>query len=134
MKVMGCSSNLKVKVRADGMGLSSRAGTALLPLVAERLGLTDALGWALGETRQRRSAQDPGRVFCDLAVMLAEVVGACRIWSRWARSRRCSGTSRRSRPRGGCCCRSARQSLIACARRVRRPVRGRGRLARRPSR
>jgi len=72
LKVMGRSSIQKVEVRADGTGLSSRAGTALLPLAAERLGLTDALGWALGETRERRSAHDPGRVFCDLAVMLAD--------------------------------------------------------------
>src|SRR5918999_3235582 len=69
---MGRSSIQKVEVRADGTGLSSRAGTALLPLVAERLGLTDALAWALAETRERRSAHDPGRVFCDLAVMLAD--------------------------------------------------------------
>jgi hypothetical protein len=72
LKVMGRSSNWKVEVRADGTGLSSRAGTALLPLVADRVGLTDTLGWALGETRERRSAHDPGRVFCDLAVMLAD--------------------------------------------------------------
>ncbi len=72
MKVMGRSSIQKVEVRADGTGLSSRAGTALLPLAAERLGLTDALGWALAETRERRSVHDPGRVFCDLAVMLAD--------------------------------------------------------------
>src|SRR3954454_8521094 len=66
------SSNVTVDVRADGTGLSSRAGTALLALAADRLGLTDALGWALGERRERRSAHDPGRVFCDLAVMLAD--------------------------------------------------------------
>src|SRR3954469_22090755 len=69
---MGRSSIQKVEVRADGSGLSSRAGTALLALAAERVGLTGALGWALGETRERRSAHDPGRVFCDLAVMLAD--------------------------------------------------------------
>src|SRR5918992_200195 len=69
---MGRSSIQKVEVRADGTGLSSRAGTALLPLAAERLGLTGTLGWALGETRERRSGHDPGRVFCDLAVMLAD--------------------------------------------------------------
>src|SRR4051794_2641924 len=69
---MGRSSIQKVEVRADGSGLSSRAGTALLPLATERLGLTDALGWALGETRERRWAHEPGRVFCDLAVMLAD--------------------------------------------------------------
>jgi hypothetical protein len=72
LRVMGRSSIVKVDVRADGTGLSSRAGTALLALVAERLGLTDALGWALAGTRERRSAHDPGRVFCDLAVMLAD--------------------------------------------------------------
>jgi hypothetical protein len=69
---MGRSSIKKVEVRVDGTGLSSRAGTALLPLAADRLGLTDALGWALAETRERRSAHDPGRVFCALAVMLAD--------------------------------------------------------------
>jgi hypothetical protein len=72
LKVMGRSSIQKVEVRADGTGLSSRAGTALLPLAADRLGLTGALAWALGETRERRSMHDPGRVFCDLAVMLAD--------------------------------------------------------------
>jgi len=69
---MGRSSIQKVDVRADGTGLSSRAGTALLALAAQRLGLTDALGWALAETRERRSGHDPGRVVCDLAVMLAD--------------------------------------------------------------
>jgi hypothetical protein len=72
LRVMGRSSLLKVEVVADGSGLSSRAGTALLPLAADRLGLTDALGRALAATRERRSAHDPGRVFCDLAVMLAD--------------------------------------------------------------
>jgi hypothetical protein len=69
---MGRSSIQKVDVRADGTGLSSRAGTTLLAVTADRLGLTDALGWALSETRERRSAHDPGRVLCDLAVMLAD--------------------------------------------------------------
>ena len=57
---------------ADGTGLSSRAGTVLLALTARRLGLTDALSGALAGTRERRSAHDPGRVFCDLAVMAAD--------------------------------------------------------------
>ena len=34
----------------NGSGLSSQAGTALLPLVAERVGLTDALSWELAES------------------------------------------------------------------------------------
>jgi hypothetical protein len=52
--------------------LSSRAGTVLLALAAARLGLTDGLSFALAPTRERRSTHDPGRVFCDLAVMLAD--------------------------------------------------------------
>ena len=50
LKVMGRTRTRKVDVRSDGSGLSSRAGTALLPLVAERVGLTDALSWALAES------------------------------------------------------------------------------------
>jgi hypothetical protein len=72
LKVMGRSRVKTVNVRADGNGLSSRAGTALLPLVAARLGFTGGLSDALAGTRERRSGHDPGRVFCDLAVMLAD--------------------------------------------------------------
>jgi hypothetical protein len=69
---MGRSTIWKVDVRADGIGLSSRAGTALLALTADRLGLTDGLSGVLEGTRERRSAHDPGRVLCDLAVMAAD--------------------------------------------------------------
>jgi Transposase DDE domain group 1 len=72
VKVMGRCSARTVEVRADGTGLSSRAGTALLALVAQRLGLTGALCAALAGTRERRSGHHPGRVFCDLAVMCAD--------------------------------------------------------------
>jgi len=63
-------------VVADGSGLSSRAGTLLLALTAQRLGLTDGLSGALAGTWERRSAHDPGRVLCDLAVMAADG-GSC---------------------------------------------------------
>jgi hypothetical protein len=69
---MGRSTIGTVDVRADGIGLSSRAGTALLALVAQRIGLTDGLSGALAGTRERRSGHDPGRVLCDLAVMAAD--------------------------------------------------------------
>jgi len=59
-------------VRTDGTGLSSRAETALLALLAEPLGLMGGLSDALAGTRERRPGHDPGRVFCDLAVMLAD--------------------------------------------------------------
>jgi hypothetical protein len=44
----------------------------LLALVADRIGLTAGLCDALEGTRERRSGYAPGRVFCDLAVMLAD--------------------------------------------------------------
>ena len=72
MKVTRSASFRTVDVVADGTGLSSRAGTALLALTAQRLGLTDGLSGALAGTRERRSAHDPGRVLCDLAVMAAD--------------------------------------------------------------
>jgi Transposase DDE domain group 1 len=72
VKVMGRWRVKTVDVRADGTGLSSRAGTALLAVVADRVGLTGGLCDALADTRQRRSGHDPGSVFCDLAVMLAD--------------------------------------------------------------
>lgn len=61
-----------VEVTADGEGLVSHAGVALLVELADRLGLTGALSDALARTRERRSAHDPGRVIRDLAVMLAD--------------------------------------------------------------
>src|SRR5436190_1117117 len=69
---MGRWSAKTVDVRADGTGLSSRAGSALLALLADRVGLTAGLCDALEGTRERRSGHEPGRVFCDLAVMLAD--------------------------------------------------------------
>jgi Transposase DDE domain group 1 len=72
LRVMGRSAIGTVDVRADGLGLTSRAGTSLLALVAQRLGLADGLGAALAATRERRSRHDPGRVLCDLAVMAAD--------------------------------------------------------------
>lgn len=61
-----------VDVTADGEGLISHAGTALLTELADRAGLTAALSAALARTRERRSAHDPGRVLVDVAVMLAD--------------------------------------------------------------
>jgi Transposase DDE domain group 1 len=62
----------KVEVTADGKGLASHAGSALLVAVADKVGLTDAFSEALAPTRERRSAHDPGEVVRDLCVMLAD--------------------------------------------------------------
>jgi hypothetical protein len=72
VKVMGRWSVKTVDVTADGTGLSSRAGTTLLALVADRVGLTGGLRDALRGTRERHGGHEPGRVACDLAVMLAD--------------------------------------------------------------
>jgi hypothetical protein len=72
VQVMGRWSVRTVDVRADGTGLCSRAGTSLLALTADRLGLTGGLGDALAGTRERQGGHEPGRVLCDLAVMLAD--------------------------------------------------------------
>jgi hypothetical protein len=49
-----------VEVTADGEGLVSHAGAALLVELADRSGLTGGLSQALAETRERRSAHIPG--------------------------------------------------------------------------
>jgi hypothetical protein len=61
-----------VEVTADGAGLVSHAGTALLAQVADRVGLTGALSLGLAAIKQRRRGHDPGRVIRDLAVMLTD--------------------------------------------------------------
>ena len=61
-----------VEVTADGEGLVSHAGVALLVELADRVGLTASLSVALASTRERRSAHGPGRVLRDVAVMLAD--------------------------------------------------------------
>ena len=62
----------KVVVTADGDGVVSHAGSALLVGLADKVGLTAALSEAMAPTRQRVSAHDPGVVLRDLAVMLAD--------------------------------------------------------------
>ena len=61
-----------LEVTADGEALVSHAGVALLVELADRVGLTAALSQAMAETRERRSAHDPGRVLRAVAVMLAD--------------------------------------------------------------
>jgi hypothetical protein len=61
-----------VEVTSDGAGLVSRAGTALVAGVADKVGLTKALSLRLVGLKQRRRGHDPGRVVRDLAVMLAD--------------------------------------------------------------
>src|SRR3954447_18011038 len=63
---------VKLAVRADGSGLVSHAGSALLSGLADRLGLTDSLDRALEAVCERWRRHAPGAVIRDLAVMLAD--------------------------------------------------------------
>ena len=82
MRVKRERSVESVQVVADAEGLSSRAGTALVAAVADRVGLTAALSEALADLRQRRSRRDPGRVVRDLALTLGDggdCLSDCRV-------------------------------------------------------
>jgi Transposase DDE domain group 1 len=72
LKVMRDGRQVTVEVVADGAGLVSHAGSALLAQVADRLGLTKALSLRLAVLKQRRRGYEPGRVIRDMAVMLAD--------------------------------------------------------------
>ena len=72
MRVMRDGRRVTVEVTADGAGLVSHAGTALLAGVADKVGLTTALSLRLAGLKARRRGHDPGRVVRDLAVMLAD--------------------------------------------------------------
>jgi Transposase DDE domain group 1 len=72
LKVMRDGRPVTVDVTADGAGLVSHAGSALLAQVADKLGLTRMLSVRLAALKQRQRGHDPGRVIRDLAVMLAD--------------------------------------------------------------
>jgi hypothetical protein len=72
LKVMRGGRWMKVDVVADGDGLVSHAGSALLAQVADKTGLRRALSRELGPLQKRVGSHDRGRVICDIAVMLAD--------------------------------------------------------------
>jgi len=72
LRVKRGGRDVKVEVAADGQGLVSHAGAALIAETAERLGLTSALDRALGGLFERTPTHSPGRLVRDLAAMLAD--------------------------------------------------------------
>ncbi len=58
MKVQRDGRNVTVEVTADGEGLVSHAGSALLAQVADKTGLTRALSAGLAPMRERRGGHD----------------------------------------------------------------------------
>ena len=71
MQVNATTCLPRVEVSARGPELTSRAGTALLSGLADRLGLTEGLTKAL-RCHSRQARHEPGRIVRDLAVMLAD--------------------------------------------------------------
>ena len=72
MQVKRAELVVSVQIVADADRLTSRAGTALLVGLADRVGLTGGLSGVMGGLRRRRSRHDPGRTLRDLAVMVAD--------------------------------------------------------------
>jgi len=62
----------RVKVTADGAGVVSHAGVGLLREMADLSGLTDAVSSVLADTYKGPWLHDPGRVYTDLAVAVAD--------------------------------------------------------------
>jgi hypothetical protein len=61
----------RLQVSADGTGLVSRGGALLLTRTARVTGLDAGLSAGLARWRAPRAVHDPGKVACDLAVVLA---------------------------------------------------------------
>jgi Transposase DDE domain group 1 len=72
LRVQATNSRPRFEVTCDGDGVVSRAGTALLAELADRLGLTAALSWRAGRGQTPRPRHDAGAVLRDLAVVLAD--------------------------------------------------------------
>jgi hypothetical protein len=72
LRVQATSLRAGFEVTCDGEGVVGHAGAALLAELADRLGLTAALGWRAGQGQTRRHRHQAGRVLRDLVVMLAD--------------------------------------------------------------
>ena len=68
MRVQATNSSSSFEVTTDGTGVVGHAGAALLRELADRLGLTKALGWQQAGARRHPDAA----VLRDLAVVLAD--------------------------------------------------------------
>jgi hypothetical protein len=62
----------RVKVSADGRGVVSHTGCALLRELATETGLAGAVSGALIDTYRGLPVHAPGQVFTDLAVAIAD--------------------------------------------------------------
>jgi hypothetical protein len=72
LRVQATKPPARFEVTCDGDGIAGHAGAALLGELADRLGLTVALGWQAGRTQTSRHRHGAGAVLRDLAVLLAD--------------------------------------------------------------
>jgi hypothetical protein len=72
LRVQATKPPARFEVTCDGDGIAGHAGAALLMELADRLGLTTALGWQAGRTQTSRHRHAAGAVLRDLAVLLAD--------------------------------------------------------------
>jgi hypothetical protein len=72
LPVQATRTHAGFEVTADGTGVVGHVGAALLAELADRLGLTAALGWRADRSQTRRHRHQAGRVLRDLAVLLAD--------------------------------------------------------------
>src|SRR5205809_7321965 len=101
-EVKRSGSRARVKVSADGRGVVSHAGAALLRELATETGLADAVTGALLDTYRGFPVHLPGQVFADLAVAIADGADAVTGIGVLRIGRRCSGWWPRCPRRGGC--------------------------------
>ena len=136
MRVKSGSRLGSLQITADHEGLVSRSGSALVGELAARLGLERELSSGLSHLFRRRPLHDPGRVLVDLATMLIDGGDCVSDLGALAEQPELFGRSRRTRPRRGCCTRSARRSWPRSAPRAAARASGPGRwgCARRRSR
>jgi hypothetical protein len=72
LRVQATKPPARFDITCDGDGIVGHAGAALLVELADRLGLTTALGWRAGRTQSSRHRYGAGAVLRDLAVLLAD--------------------------------------------------------------
>jgi Transposase DDE domain group 1 len=72
LRVKATKPPARFEVTCDGDGIAGHAGAALLGELADRLGLTAALGWQAGRSQTSRHRHGAGAVLRDLAVLLAD--------------------------------------------------------------
>ena len=92
----------KIMATADGEGVVSHSGSRLLADVADRTTLTGQLSELLAGLRKPRARHDPGRVWVDMAVALADGATTISEVAVLADQASLFGSVARTRPTGGC--------------------------------